>query len=76
MYLILKIRRTKSTNNEVLDVCKLMQLYIYFLKTIDWSLKIGSQADGNTETTNENWTGDEPVSTISLLSNNECLCIQ
>lgn len=43
---------------------------------MDWSLKIGSQADGNMETTNENWTGDEPVSTISLLSNNEYLCIQ
>ena len=41
-----------------------MQVYIYFLKTIDWSLKIGSQADGNTETTNENWSGDELVSTI------------
>ena len=53
-----------------------MQLFIYFLKTMDWSLKIGSQADGNMETANENWTGDEPLSTISLLSNNECLCIQ
>lgn len=53
-----------------------MQAYIYFLKTIDWRLEIGSQADRNTETTNENWSGDEPVSTISLLNNNECLCIQ
>ena len=74
MYLILKIRRTKGTYNKVLDACKLMQVYIYFLR--NYRLKIGSQADGNTETTNENWSGDEPVSTISLLSNNECLCIQ
>ena len=76
MYLILKIRRAKGTKNKVLDACKLMQVYIYFLKTIDWGLKIGSQADENTETTNKNWSGDEPVSTLSLLNNNECLCIQ
>ena len=40
---------------------------------MNWSLKIGSQADGNTETTNKNWSGDEPVSTLSLLNNNVCV---
>ena len=32
MYLILKIRRTKGTYNKVRDACKLMQVYLYFLR--------------------------------------------